>query len=62
MFNTDNINSLKDYFFDIFLKLESVHNNLDYNMMTMLSAKKMFQNYYNGISLNLKGRSKENNR
>ena len=54
MFNTDNINSLKDYFFDIFLKLESVHNNLDYNIMTMLNAKQMFQNYYNGISLNLK--------
>lgn len=54
MFNTDNIDSLKDYFFDIFLKFENAYNNLDYNMMKMLSTKQMFQNYYTGISLDLK--------
>lgn len=59
MFNTDNIDSLKDYFFDIFLKFENAYNNLDYNMMRMLSTKQMFQNYYTGISLDLKAGQKK---
>lgn len=58
-FNTDNIDSLKDYFFDIFLKFENAYNNLDYNMMKMLSTKQMYQNYYTGISLDLKAGQKK---
>lgn len=53
MFNTDDIKQLKDYFYDIFLKFEIAYNNLDYNIMKMLSTKQLFQNYYTGISLDL---------
>lgn len=53
-FNTDDLNSLKQYFYDIFLRFEMAYNNLDYNVMKMLSTKQLFQNYYTGISLDLK--------
>lgn len=52
-FNTDNIDSLKDFFYDIFYKFEMAYNNLDYNMMKIFSTKQLFQNYYTGISLDL---------
>ncbi len=53
MFNTDDINTLKNYFYDIFVKFETAYNNLDYNLMKMLSTKQLFQNYYTGITLDL---------
>lgn len=53
-FNTNDIDSLKDYFYDMFLKFENAYNNLDYNMMKILSTNQLFQNYYTGISLDLK--------
>jgi len=53
-FNTDDINSLKDYFYGMFLEFENAYNNLDYNMMKILSTKQLFQNYYTGMSLDLK--------
>jgi len=53
-FNTDDINLLKDYFYEIFYKFESAYNNLDYNTMKLLSTKELYQNYHTGISLNLK--------
>lgn len=52
-FNTDNIDSLKDFFYDIFYKFETAYNNLDYNMMKILSTKQLFNNYYTGITLDL---------
>ena len=59
MFNTDDINSLKDYFYDIFYQFETAYNSLDYNMMKTLSTKQLYQNYYTGITLDLKtGRKK----
>ena len=57
-FNTDDINALKDYFYDIFLDFENAYNNLDYNIMKILSTKRMYQNYYTGISLDLKSGNK----
>ena len=54
MFNTDNLDSLKDYVYDIFLRFENAYNNLDYNEMKILSTKQLFQNYYTGITLDLK--------
>ena len=54
MFNTDNLALLKDYFYDIFLRFENAYNNLDYNEMKILSTKQLFQNYYTGITLDLK--------
>lgn len=53
-FNTDNIDGLKDHIYNIFFSFEKAYNNLDYNMMKILSTKQMFQNYYTGISLDLK--------
>lgn len=54
MFNTDNLDLLKDYVYDIFFRFENAYNNLDYNEMKMLSTKQLFQNYYTGITLDLK--------
>ena len=53
-FNIDDINVLKDYFYGMFLEFENAYNNLDYNMMKILSTKQLFQNYYTGMSLDLK--------
>ena len=54
MFNTDNLDALKDYIYNIFLRFENAYNNLDYNEMKILSTKQLFQNYYTGITLDLK--------
>lgn len=53
-FNTEDINTLKDYFYDIFIDFENAYNNLDYNIMKILSTKELYNNYYTGISLDLK--------
>lgn len=53
MFNTDDINSLKKYFYDMFEKFEKSYNNLDYNIMKSLSTKQLYNNYYTGIKLDL---------
>lgn len=53
-FNTDDIDSLKEYFYQIFYNFEIAYNNLDYSMMKMLSIEQLYQNYYTGISLDLK--------
>lgn len=53
-FNTDDIDLLKDYFYNMFLDFENAYNNLDYNMMKILSTKQLYQNYYTGIILDLK--------
>ena len=53
-FNINDINVLKDYYYDIFVRFEEAYNNLDYNVMRSLSTKELYQNYYTGISLDLK--------
>ena len=53
-FNTDNLDTLKDYVYDMFFKFENAYNNLDYNLMKILSTKELFENYYTGITLDLK--------
>lgn len=54
MFNTDDINTLKDFFYSKFEEFEIAYNNLDYDVMRILSTKQLFQNYYTGITLDLK--------
>ncbi len=54
IFNTEDIDPLKDFFYDLFVKFEEAYNNLDYNMMKMISTKQLFYQYYTGISLDLK--------
>lgn len=53
-YNTEDINTLKEYFYNIFLDFENAYNNLDYNIMKILSTKELYNNYYTGISLDLK--------
>jgi len=52
-FNTDDLESFKNYFYKIFLNFENAYNNLDYNVMRNLSTKQLFNNYYTGITLDL---------
>lgn len=54
MFNTDDINALKGYFYEIFYNFETAYNNLDYRMMKLLSTEQLYENYHTGISLDLK--------
>ena len=58
-FNTDDINTLKKYFYDIFYRFEVAYNRLDYNEMKLLSTRQLYENYHTGITLDLKvGRKK----
>lgn len=57
-FNTDDINSLKDYFYNKFVEFETAYNNLDLNVMKLLSTKQLFYNYQTGINLDLKAGKK----
>lgn len=54
IFNTNDIKALKDHFYSIFIDFENAYNNLDYNMMRLLSTPQLFEKYYMGISLDLK--------
>ena len=53
-FNTESLDAFKDYLYGIFYKFEQSYNNLDYSSMKLLCTKQLFQNYYTGISLDLK--------
>lgn len=53
-FNIDDINTLKDYFYNKFLEFEKAYNNLDVNTIKLLSTKEVFYNYQTGIDLDLK--------
>lgn len=54
VFNTEDIDALKDYFYELFISFENAYNNLDYNTMKMVSTEQLYNNYYTGISLDLK--------
>lgn len=58
MFKVNDINVLKDFFYNMFLDFEKAYNNLDYNTMRILSTTQVFNNYYTGISLDLKAGKK----
>ena len=53
-FNITDINTLKDFVYDTFYQFELAYNNLDYNVMKSISTKELYNNYYTGISLDLK--------
>ncbi len=53
-FNTDDVEGFKNHLYDIFYKFEQAYNNLDYDTMKFLSSQQLYQNYYMGISLDLK--------
>lgn len=52
-FNTDDLNTFKNYFYKLFIEFETAYNNLDYNTMKSLSTKQLYENYYTGITLDL---------
>lgn len=52
-FNTDDLDTFKNYFYKIFVDFENAYNNLDYNTMKSLSTKQLFHNYHTGITLDL---------
>ena len=54
LFNVTDIDELKDYFYKIFYDFERAYNNLDYQTMKALSTSQLFENYYTGITLDLK--------
>jgi len=58
MFNTDDLQGLKDSFYDRFIQFELAYNNLDYNSMKKLTTSQLYHNYYTGISLDLKSGKK----
>lgn len=53
-FQTSDLNSFKDYFYNLFYDFEMAYNNLDYNTMKLLSTKQLFQNYHTGLTLDSK--------
>ena len=53
-YNIDNIDQLKEYLANQFIEFEKAYNNLDYNLMRELSTSLLFNNYYTGITLDLK--------
>lgn len=53
VFKVEDINDLKMYFYDLFLKFENAYNNLDFEMMKFLSTNQMYENYALGIKLEL---------
>lgn len=57
-FNTDDIDNLKDFFYNMFLEFEKAYNDLDYNVLKILSTKQLYNNYYTGMSLDLKAGKK----
>ena len=56
--NTSNIELLKDELYDLFYKFEVAYNSLGYNIMKMISTTDLYNNYYTGISLDLKAGEK----
>ena len=44
-FNTQDLKSFKNYFYNLFIDFETAYNNLDFNMLKTLSTKQLFQNY-----------------
>ena len=52
-FHTDDLEALKNYFYNLFWQFETAYNNLDYFVMKSLSTKQLYQNYYTGIRLDL---------
>lgn len=54
IFDTDDINKLKDYFYEMFLNFENAYNTLDFNTMHDLLTNQLYNNYYTGLSINMR--------
>ena len=58
LFNVSDINTLKDYFYDIFYRFEKALNNLDYQQLKHLSTDQIYENFYTGIELDINNGNK----
>ena len=58
LLNVTNIEDFKEYFYKLFTDFEKAYNSLDYKKMESLSTSQLFENYYTGISLDLKAGNK----
>ncbi len=54
VFQVTDLTQFKDYFYKLFYDFETAYNNLDYSILKSLSTRQLYQNYYTGISLDLK--------
>ena len=58
-FHIEDIGSFKDSLYGIFEEFEKAYNSLDYNTMKQISTAQLYENYYTGISLNIKDGKKK---
>ena len=58
LFNVSDINTLKEYFYDIFYRFEKALNNLDYQQLKYLSTDQIYENFYTGIELDINNGNK----
>ncbi len=58
LFNVSDINTLKEYFYDIFYRFEKALNNLDYQQLKHLSTDQIYENFYTGIELDINNGNK----
>ncbi len=58
-FHVDDLGSLKNDLFEQFEQFEKAYNSLDYNTMKQISTSQLYENYYTGISLNIKDGKKK---
>lgn len=58
-FHIEDIGSFKNSLYEIFESFEKAYNSLDYNTMKQISTAQLYENYYTGISLNIKDGKKK---
>lgn len=58
-FDTNDIDKLKIYLFDIFYRFETAYNSIDYNTMYNLSTEYLFDMYRTSITINQKFNEKK---
>ena len=58
-YHIDDIGSFKNSLFEIFEEFEKAYNSLDYNTMKQISTGQLYEQYYTGISLNIKDGKKK---
>ena len=58
-YHIDDIGSFKNTLFELFEQFEKAYNSLDYNTMKQITTSQLYENYYTGISLNIKDGKKK---
>lgn len=58
-FDTNDIDKLKIYLFDIFYRFETAYNSIDYNTMYNLSTEYLYDMYHTSVTINQKFNEKK---